>query len=150
MRVTTGSKEATMKTIVLGYDGTEPAERALARAAELARAFGARVVVTSVAPLLVGAAAARGLSGFDPADPPDAHREQLAHAATILREQGVATEVELGAGDAANEILELADARDADLIVVGARERSLLARLFEPSVSASVERRAHRDVLVVH
>jgi nucleotide-binding universal stress UspA family protein len=139
-----------MKTIVLGYDGTEPAERALARTAELARALDAKVVVTSVAPLLVGAAAARGISGFDPADPPEAHREHLTHAAEVLREQGVATEVELGAGAAATEILELADARAADLIVVGARERSVVERLLDPSVSASVERRAHRDVLVVH
>ena len=139
-----------MKTIVLGYDGTEPAERALTRAAELARAFEATIVVTSVAPLLVGAAAARGIGGFDPADPPELHRDQLAHAAKVLREQGVTTEVELGAGNAATEILELADTYDADLIVVGARERTLLERLLEPSVSASVERRAHRDVLVVH
>jgi nucleotide-binding universal stress UspA family protein len=139
-----------MKTIVLGYDGTEPAERALARTAELARAFDAKVVVTSVAPLLVGAAAARGVGGFDPADPPEAHRAHLARAAEVLRERGVATEVELGAGTAATEILELADARAADLIVVGARERSVVERLLDPSVSASVERRAHRDVLVVH
>lgn len=139
-----------MKTIVLGYDGTEPAERALARTAELARAFDATVVVTSVAPLLVGAVAARGISGFDPADPPEAHREQLTHAAKVLREQGVTAETELGAGSPAAEILEVADAREADLIVVGARERSLLERLLDPSVSSSVERRAHRDVLVVH
>ena len=139
-----------MKTIVVGYDDTESSKRALHRAAELARAFNASVVVTSVAPLLVGAAAARGLSGFDPADPPEAHREQLAHAAELLREQGVAASFELGAGDPASEILELADTWKADLIVVGARERSLLERLLEPSVSASVERRAHRDVLVVH
>ena len=139
-----------MKTIVVGYDDTESSKKALVRAAELARAFNASVVVTSVAPLLVGAAAARGLSGFDPADPPAAHREQLAHAADVLREQGVAASFELCAGHPAREILELADSRDADLIVVGARERSLLERLLEPSVSAAVERRSHRDVLIVH
>lgn len=139
-----------MKTIVVGYDDTESSKKALARAAELARALDASVVVTSVTPLLVGAAAARGLSGFDPADPPEAHREHLAHAAAYLREQGIAASFELGAGDPATEILELAEGRNADLIVVGARERTLLERLLEPSVSASVERRAHRDVLVVH
>jgi nucleotide-binding universal stress UspA family protein len=139
-----------MKTIVVGYDDTEAAKRALARAAEFARAFEAKVVVTSVAPLLVGAAAARGLGAFDPADPPEEHRRQLEHAAAFLHEQGVEGSVELGAGVAATEILELADALDADLIVVGTGDRTLLERLFEPSVSASVERRSHRDVLVVH
>jgi nucleotide-binding universal stress UspA family protein len=39
-----------MKTILVGYDGTEPAEQALRRATELARPFKAKVVVVSVAP----------------------------------------------------------------------------------------------------
>lgn len=140
-----------MKTIVVGYDDTEESRRALSRAAELARALHAEVVVTSVAPLLVGALAARGLSGIDPADPPELHREELTRAAELLREEGVEpAELALAAGDAPSEILELAEARDADLIVVGARERNLLQRLLDPSVSGAVQRRAHRDVLIVH
>jgi len=38
-----------MKTIVLGYDESDPAKHALERAAELAKLFGAKVIVTSVA-----------------------------------------------------------------------------------------------------
>ena len=45
-----------MKTIVLGYDDSDPAQRALESAAEPARAFGSKVVVTSVAAMLVGRA----------------------------------------------------------------------------------------------
>jgi nucleotide-binding universal stress UspA family protein len=37
-----------MKTILVGYDGSDAAERALQRAGELAEAFSARVVVVSV------------------------------------------------------------------------------------------------------
>ncbi len=40
-----------MKTIVIGYDGSDAAERALGRAADIAQAFSARLVVVSVSGL---------------------------------------------------------------------------------------------------
>ena len=139
-----------MKTIVVGYDETEGAKRALARAAELATAFDAKVIVTSVAHALVGATAARGLGPFDPVDPPELHREELRHAAAFLSERGLHAEYDVALGDPAEKILELAESRDADLIVVGTREAGLLERLIDPSVSGAVQRKAHCDVLVVH
>lgn len=139
-----------MKTIVVGYDETEAAKRALARAAELATAFDAKVIVTSVAQVLVGAAAARGIGPLDPVDPPELHREELRDAAAFLGERGIDAEYSVGLGDPATEILELAESRGADLIVVGTREARLLERLIDPSVSGAVQRRAHCDVLIVH
>ena len=44
-----------MKRIVLGYDDTESAKRALKRTCELAKLLEGYVVVVSVAPVLVGA-----------------------------------------------------------------------------------------------
>jgi len=41
-----------MQTIVVGYDHTDPSKHALERAAQIATAFGATLVVTSVAPLV--------------------------------------------------------------------------------------------------
>ena len=61
-------------TIVVGYDDTEPAHWALERATELARLSAGRLLVTSVAPVLVGMAASRGIGPYDPADPPEEHR----------------------------------------------------------------------------
>jgi nucleotide-binding universal stress UspA family protein len=139
-----------VKTIVVGYDETESAKRALSRAAELAVAFDAKVIVTSVAQVLVGAAAAHGLGPLDPVDPPELHREELSHAAAYLSEHGVQAEYRLSLGDPATEILELAESRGADLIVVGTREAGLLERLIAPSVSGAVQRRSHCDVLIVH
>jgi nucleotide-binding universal stress UspA family protein len=139
-----------MKTILVGYDESEAAKRALARAAELAVALDAKVIVTSVAQLLVGAAAARGIGPIDPVDTPEMHREELRHAAAFLEEHGIEAEYLVTLGDAADEIVELADSRDVDLIVVGTREAGLLQRLLDPSVSGAVHRKAHRDVLVVH
>jgi nucleotide-binding universal stress UspA family protein len=135
-----------MKTIVVGYDETEPAKRALERAAELASAFGAKVIVTSVARMIVG----KGVGPIDPVDPPELHREELSHAAAFLVERGLEGEYELARGDAPSEIGELAERRGADLIVVGTHEPSLLARLFGQSVSGAVQRKAHCDVLIVH
>lgn len=139
-----------MKTIVVGYDETEAAKRALARAAELATAFNAKVIVTSVAQVLVGAAAARGIGPLDPVDPPELHREELKHAAAFLGERDIDAEYSVALGDPATEILKLAESRGADLIVVGTREARLLERLIDPSVSGAVQRRAHCDVLIVH
>jgi nucleotide-binding universal stress UspA family protein len=135
-----------MRTIVVGYDETEPANRALERAAELATALGARVIVTSVAHVFVG----RGIGPADPADPPELHREELQHAAAFLAERGVEGEYDLALDDPAEHIVQLADERGADLIVVGTREPGLIERMLGLSVSGAVQRKAHCDVLVVH
>src|SRR5439155_6294644 len=71
-------KGGAMKTIVVGYDDTEPARRALDRAAELAQAFGAKLIVTSVAPVMVSIG--RSAGAIDPTDTPEEHREDLEHA----------------------------------------------------------------------
>lgn len=139
-----------MKTIVVGYDETEPAKRALARAAELATAFGAKIIVTGVARPLVGGAAARGVGPIDPADAPEQHRDDLRNARAFLAERGIDGEYGVTLGDPASEIVELAERRDADLIVVGTRELGLISRLLGLSVSESVERKASCDVLIVH
>jgi nucleotide-binding universal stress UspA family protein len=53
-------------------------------------------------------------------------------------------------GDPVERLLDVADQRDADLIVVGSRERGFLARLLGHGVDEATARRAERDVLLVH
>jgi nucleotide-binding universal stress UspA family protein len=53
-------------------------------------------------------------------------------------------------GDPVERLLEVAHQRDADLIVVGSRERGFLERLLGHGVDEAVARRADRDVLLVH
>jgi nucleotide-binding universal stress UspA family protein len=137
-----------MKTIVVGYDETEPAKRALARAAELAQAFGSTVIVTSVAPRVVGVG--RGMGAVDPSDPPQEHAVELQHAHAFLAEKGITGELQPAIGDPADTIVEVAESRGADLIVVGTREPNVLERLLGQSVSQAVSRHAHCDVLIVH
>ena len=135
-----------MKTIVVGYDETEPAKRALARAIEIATAFGSTVIVTSVAPIIHG----RGIGPIDPVDPPELHREELQHAKALLDEHGIAGELDLALGDPADHIAGLAEARHADLVVVGTRGLHLIERMLGLSVSGKVGRKVHCDVLIVH
>jgi nucleotide-binding universal stress UspA family protein len=137
-----------MKTIVVGYDGTDASQRALERAAAIAEAFGSNVIVTSVSTRLGGAV--HGGGSGDPADPPEAHESLLDGATKALAGRGVQSEAVLAMGDAGDAIVELAEQRNADLIVVGTREPGFFERLLGHSVSGSVQRHAHCDVLIVH
>jgi nucleotide-binding universal stress UspA family protein len=137
-----------MNTIIVGYDDTEPSKRALERAAELARTFGAKLVVTSVAPV-VTPAAPRSI-GADPADTAREHLAELAAARSYLEGQGLQAEYIEAVGHPADSILAAAQERGADMIVMGTREVGFLQRLFGESVSDAVSHRAHTDVMIVH
>ncbi len=136
-----------MKTIVLGFDASDEARRALEKTAELAKALDARVIITSVAPVMQFAA--RGTGPYDPTDPPERHRKLAADAAARLSERGMETKTVTGLGDAGAVIVQLADEYEADLTVVGMSHHSTVARIFG-GVSEDVTHHAHCDVLLVH
>ena len=136
-----------MKKIVVGYDASPEADRALERAAEVAKAFDADVIVTSVARILYGGG--KGLAGIDPIDSPDLHEEEARRAKARLSELGVEAKTVDGMGDPGRMIVKVAEANDADLIVVGSHTAGALERFFVGSVSDTVKHRAACDVLVV-
>jgi nucleotide-binding universal stress UspA family protein len=138
-----------MKTIVVGYDDTEPSKRALERAADIAEKFGSKLIVTSVAPVMVPSGT-HGQGGIDPTDPPTEHQADLEHAQAYLGGRNLSAELQPAIGDPAEGIVETAEQNGADLIVVGTREPSVLERLLGTSVSGAVSRHAHCDVLIVH
>jgi nucleotide-binding universal stress UspA family protein len=137
-----------IKTILIGYDETDASKRALERAATLAKALDAKLVVTSVAPVTTPASA-RSI-GTDPVDTAADHRAELHDAHVYLESQGATADYIEAVGHEADSILEAARERSADMIVVGSREVNALQRLLGQSVSNAVSHGAHCDVLIVH
>jgi nucleotide-binding universal stress UspA family protein len=135
-----------MKKIILGYDSSDTSGRALERAAELTKALGAELIVASIAPIMTGIG--RSAGPVDPTDTPSDHFEELHHAESYLKGEGVTAEYLGGLGHPADTIANLAKEREADLIVVG-HHHSGISRLPGQSVSDSVVHKAHCDVLLV-
>jgi nucleotide-binding universal stress UspA family protein len=148
-----------METILVGYDGTVAAERALTRAAELAKVLGSKVIVVSVAaPAPVAPeGGAFGLGAYYyPATAQVARTDEALwrrhrdHVEALFARFGVPLEFAGVSGSPVDEILDVADEHHVDLIVVGTRELGFLDRLIAGSVSQGIARRAHCDVLIVH
>jgi nucleotide-binding universal stress UspA family protein len=149
VRKETSLKECLMNAILLGYDGTEASKRALERAIELAKAFKAKLLVTSVAPT-AQAAAGRSMGALDPTDPPERHQAELEEAAAVINAAGLSAELLPAIGHPAETIVQIAHDNGADMIVVGTREPGFVQRLLGQSISQAVARHASCDVLIVH
>lgn len=130
--------------IVVGYDGSDGAKRALERAARLDG--GDPITVVSVHAVHVSAG--RGPARVDEAEKAEREKE-LAEAAGILRAHGAEARPVHGHGDPARAISEEAEATGADLIVVGTHGRGAFGRAVLGSVSTKLVHRAPCDVLVV-
>lgn len=137
-----------MRKILIGYDGSPESERAIDRTADLAIAFGAKVVVISVARPLTPAS--RGIGPVDPTDPLEEHDALVAQASSRLAVLGIPSEQVTALGPPARSIVEAAEEHAVDLIVVGSRDLTAIQRLLSGSVSASVAHHAPCDVLIVH
>jgi nucleotide-binding universal stress UspA family protein len=143
----------TTSTIVVGVDGSDGARRALEWAADEARLRGARLLAIHtwhIPPLT---------TGVGPLDPP-----MTLDADTLARLESAANELlesELAAVDTSGVEVErrvepsnpadalLAEASDADLLVVGSRGRGGFSGLLLGSVSQQVSQHAPCPVVIV-
>ena len=134
-----------LRSIVVGYDGSDEAKHALDRIAVLAADDTAVTLVTAGSLLPSGPRGAGGPSEGERAE----RRRVLDEGRARLAELGVDAEVVEAFGDPADALIETARELGADLIVVGTRGRTGAARALLGSVSTTVVNRAHCDVLVV-
>jgi nucleotide-binding universal stress UspA family protein len=134
-----------MEKIVVGFDGSDEAKRALDRAATLGKG-GASVTV--VAAVEVESHAYRSMGRVDQ-DELSSRRELIDAAKARLKEDGIEAHAVEGEGHAADVIIEAAKQQGADLIVVGTRGRNAAKRVLAGSVSTKLVHDAPCDVLVV-
>jgi nucleotide-binding universal stress UspA family protein len=128
-----------LQTILVAYD--DPASETLERAADLAAALGARLIITNVAAPVESAETESAKSDAT---------ERLQQARSFIAPRSLDAEFIPSVGPPADAILRLAQEREVDLIVVGTRRKGFFERLVEGSVAQDVLRRAPCDVLVVH
>jgi nucleotide-binding universal stress UspA family protein len=144
------------ETIVVGYDGKDPAKRALERALEEAKTEHAELVIVAVEAMPVdpsGPAEFDMLGGeralYDPVvEPPDL-MPILDEAMQRADAEGVPAEVVWGAGDVARSIVDAARSHDAAKIMIGSHHHSYFTRLFGLDVASSIQREANCDVVIV-
>jgi nucleotide-binding universal stress UspA family protein len=110
------------RRILVAYDGTDDAYRALMNAADAALAGGAAIGVVTVS---------RGSAVAD-------------DAARILRNERLEAEMHTPVGDPATEIARVAHEHAYDAIYVGRRERESLERTLKRRVSTGVVRPSSR------
>jgi nucleotide-binding universal stress UspA family protein len=144
-------RESDSPLIVVGVDGSEPADRALHWAAGEAKARNARLKIVSAwyVPALVYA------SGYGPpmvapsAEESSLHaaQEMAQGAATELESMGLAAEAVTVHGSAAEALIEAS--AEADLLVVGSRGHGGFAGLLLGSVSSQCAHHANCPVVIV-
>lgn len=140
------------RTVVVGYDGSGDADRAVEAAAGQVGQEGTVHVVTAFRPDGRLAEHLRQLpEEFRFAYDEFAAEKERQHAAlATLQERGVGCEGHVVPDDPATAIIEVAQREGADLVVVGSRGLGGMKRFLRGSVSARVAAHTPMSVLIVH
>jgi nucleotide-binding universal stress UspA family protein len=142
------------RSIVVGTDGSDTATKAVSQAVDLARAVGAKLdLVSAYEPV-----PAQRLNEERRQAPEDLQwaispREDvdatLEAAAQVAREAGVEVAVYARQGDPADAILDVAEEREADLVIVGNKGMTGAKRFLLGSVPNKVSHHAPCSVLII-
>jgi len=125
------------KTILLAYDGTAEGRRALLEGAELAKRCHAVTHLLAVISDSAGESLARG-AGAEPGQRTVFYRTTVEAGVKFFKDMGLDATSHVEHGDPVEEIVKLAEEVQADLVVVGHRERGALARWWSTPTSMSL------------
>ena len=141
-------------SIVVGTDGSQTAEEAVRQAGELAKQMGAKVhLVSAFEP--VSESRLRSERQGAPSDvewavnPREDVNATLEEARKSIEDSGVDVELHAREGDPADAILDVAEERGADLIVVGNRGMTGAKRFLLGSVPNKVSHHAPCSVMII-
>ncbi len=142
------------KSIVVGTDGSETAGEAVRQAVELASAVGATIeLVCAYEPVPAQRLREERLQAPEDLqwtiNPREDVDSTLAAAAETARAGGVDVNVYPRQGDPADAILDVAEEREADLIVVGNKGMTGAKRFLLGSVPNKVSHHAPCSVLII-
>lgn len=146
-----------ISSIVVGFDGSEAAERALQMGCALAQKFDARIEVSHTPLDETVTFAVEAISGFY-VGTTIAQDELLREAAVKMAERAKAIaaaagcadiEVHIGHGDPVENVLARATVAAADLIVTGRRGLGSVKGLFLGSTSQNISKKASCACLTV-
>jgi nucleotide-binding universal stress UspA family protein len=145
-----------MRRILVGYDGSDGARRALDRAVAEARDSSARITVLSVEKLPLDPEGPRNFGTLDDISPDEgaplsAPPDVVAHlseARERLAAAGIDPELMWAAGEPGQAIVDAARRVRAHVIVLGEHHHGFLSGLFGGDVDAAVQREAGCDVIL--
>ena len=132
------------KRILLAYDGSDQARRALTFAVELAKLTEAKIGVVSVVPVHAGRI------GGDPWDDQKVHSAELLEAKKLIGEAGLTPDLHEPYGEIPEAIVKTAEEGGYDHIVTGSRHLGIVERTLQGSVSEAVALRFPATVTIVH
>lgn len=140
-----------LRRIVVAIDGSEPADRALALATELAAGKGGATLtlVSAISdPVTFAPTPVAGLELVLEAEQQGAERD-LAERAERLRSRGLEVQTVVRVGAAPDVLVEVAESTKADLVVAGSTGKGALQRALLGSVTTRLLHVLRRPLLVV-
>jgi nucleotide-binding universal stress UspA family protein len=142
------------KTVVVGTDGSETATQAVRQAVDLAKLHGASIeIVSAYEPVPAPRLRQERMQAPEEVqwaiNPREDVEATLQAAAQIARDAGLQANTHPRQGDPADAVLDVAEERGADLIVVGNKGMTGAKRFLLGSVPNKVSHHAPCSVLII-